>query len=577
MSHDPNDPNAPGDLPPLPEWTDADVAGASTEEMDAAFDDPHAGLSTADLGADDLVAAALGADAASSALVPAGGDGMVDMLGAPPGSTALVPAGEAAPLATTDLVSLEAVLAAVDQQSEAAAGETARTLLDRTRTPPHALDAERAVLGGLLISESAMEAVIGVGLKPEDFYRPANGIVFEAIRALHNASEPINTITVVERLHMTEKLETVGGAAAIAELEQLMPTAAHVGAFSRLVRQKSTLRQLIDAATGVVEGAYKQNRKVEDILDAAEQAILAISEENTKNTLVHMPDLVKDAMAKIEQMYGQKTAVTGLSTGFRDIDKITSGLQPGELIIVAARPSMGKTAFTLNLAAHACLREQAPVAFFSLEMGGDQLLQRMIGSEAQIDLSRLRRGLLQRDDFSRLVKAAGELSEAPMYIDEQPAISISEMRTKCRRYASKYGIKLIIIDYLQLMRGPEGVDNKSVEVGEISKGLKALARELKVPLIALSQLNRSVESRTDKRPMMSDLRESGSIEQDADLIAFLYREEYYTRENTPEDKIGMAEVIIAKHRNGPTGNIPMRFEGPITRFRDAPRDNEYAP
>jgi replicative DNA helicase len=291
-----------------------------------------------------------------------------------------------------------------------------------------------------------------------------------------------------------------------------------------------------------------------------------------------MGELVQRAISQLEKAYENKNSITGVPSGFTDFDSKTCGLQPGELIIIAARPSMGKTALTLNIASYVAVRKNIPVAVFSLEMGAEQLVQRLLGAQAGIDLSRIRKGQIKSTEWTDMARAAGELSEAPVYIDETPGLSIAELRTKARRMHHEHGIQLLIIDYLQLMSGPPGYENKATEVGEISKGLKSLARELSIPVIALSQLNRGVESRTDKRPMMSDLRESGAIEQDADLIAFLYREEYYLKDKTPEDKIGVAELIIGKHRNGPTGTLELQFKSELTRFENLTRQyDDYVP
>jgi len=345
-----------------------------------------------------------------------------------------------------------------------------------------------------------------------------------------------------------------------------------VGAYARLVREKSVLRSLIETATGVVQNAYAQNKRVEDILDEAERRILEISQGQNTKSIVPMRELVQRATVQLEKAFNAKSQITGIATGFRQLDYMTAGLQPGDLVIVAARPSMGKTAFTLNVASHVAVRLQKPVMFFSLEMGADQLVQRLLGAEARIDLSNLKKGIVADREWAQLAEASGRLSEATLFIDETPSISVTEMRNKCRRQMHETGLSMVIIDYLQLMTGPAGYDNKATEVGEISKGLKTLARELSIPVIALSQLNRGVESRTDKRPMMSDLRESGAIEQDADIIAFLYREEYYLKDKTPEDKLGIAEIIIAKHRNGPVGSLELRFFNSITRFENLDRD-----
>lgn len=477
-----------------------------------------------------------------------------------------------------ELVPLGAVLEALQRRTQQRADMVAADVAPTTRVPPNALDAERALLGGLLIEPEAMEKVIDQALLPDHFYRKAHGIIFKAIQDLHNRAEPVDVFTVVDELLKSGQLDAVGGSVAVSQLEALIPTAAHVGAYARLIREKATLRQVIETATDLVTDAYAQETSVTDLLDDAERKILAISEQTARKGIMPMSELVRLATEQLEKAYNNQSAITGVGTGFRDLDRITAGFQPGDLIIVAARPSMGKTAFTLNMAAHAAVRLQAPVAFFSLEMGADQLVQRLLGAEAKIDISALRKGFIQRHEWARLAQAAGELGEAPIFIDETPSISVAEMRSKCRRLSHEHGIKMVIVDYLQLMTGPPGMDNKATEVGEISKGLKTLARELKVPVIALSQLNRGVESRTDKRPMMSDLRESGAIEQDADLISFLYREEYYLKDKTPEDKIGVAEIIVAKHRNGPTGSVELLFKNSITRFEDLARDaDDYAP
>ncbi len=490
-------------------------------------------------------------------------DGAVD--GAVDDDEALVPLGD--------------VLQAIDRERQEAARATASELLRRTRTPPHALDAERAVLGALLLEPSAYDDVVDEGLRPEHFYRPHHGTIFRAIADLHAASEHIDTLTVVDELLKKGQLDAVGGAAAISQLEALLPTAAHVASYARLVREKAVLRQLIENATAVVQSAYAQNKRVTEILDEAERSILEISQGTSRKSIVPMRELCRRARDQLEKAFANRSPITGLATGFRRLDFMTAGLQPGDLIIVAARPSMGKTAFTLNVASHAATRLQKPVMFFSLEMGADQLVQRLIGAEARVDLSNLRRGFVQNADWARLAEATGRLSEAPLFIDETPSISVTEMRNKCRRQLHETGLSMVMVDYLQLMQGPPGYDNKATEVGEISKGLKTIARELGVPVVALSQLNRSVESRVDKRPMMSDLRESGAIEQDADIIMFLYREEYYLKDKTPEDRLGVAELIIAKHRNGATGTVDLRFQNNITRFEDLDRDDggDYAP
>jgi replicative DNA helicase len=476
------------------------------------------------------------------------------------------------------MVPLGDMLDAMAEQRRTATAVSAAEIIKHSRVPPHAMDAERALLGALLIEPNAYEAVIDEGLRAEDFYRPIHGTLFRAIADLHARAEPVDTLTVVDELIKRGQLDAVGGAGAVAQLEALLPTAAHVHAYARLIREKSMLRQLIEGATRIVTQAYSQQQTVVEIIDDAERTILAVSEGQNQRGVVPMRELVKRATEQLEKAFNQKSAITGVATGFKQLDYLTSGFQPGELIIIAARPSMGKTAFTLNIASHVSTRLHKPIMFFSLEMGAEQLVQRLIGSEARIDISNIRRGFIQRTEWAKLAEASGRLSEAQLYIDETPSLSVSEMRNKCRRQAHETGISMVMVDYLQLMQGPPGIDNKATEVGEISKGLKTIARELNVPVVALSQLNRGVESRTDKRPMMSDLRESGAIEQDADVIAFLYREEYYLRDKTPEEKLGMAEVIIAKHRNGPTGVVELKFFSNITRFENLESEQgEYAP
>ncbi len=463
-----------------------------------------------------------------------------------------------------------------DQANEVALS-ISQQLMRNAKQPPHSLDAERGVLSGLLLDTDAYDQVTMEGLRAEDFYKPAHATIFKCMQHLHEASDPINTVTVVDELLRMQDLDKVGGPSMIAQLEALFPTSAHVATYARIIQDKAALRRLITISTQIVQTAFRQDRKVLDIIDDAERDILSIRENTGRKGVMSITDLAKAALTKFEALYNNKTPIVGIPSGFQDLDRLTSGFQPGELIIVAARPSMGKTAFTLNVAAHVAMHSRSSVAFFSLEMGADQLVHRIIGAEARIDLSNLRRGNIQPNEFNQLIAAAGRLGEAPMFIDETPSLSIAEMRNKCRRLHHHHNIKMVIVDYLQLMTGPEGYDNKAIEVGEISKGLKNLARELKVPVIALSQLNRGVESRTDKRPMMSDLRESGAIEQDADIIAFLYREEYYLRDKTPEDKMGIAEIIIAKNRNGPTGSLELKFFNNITRFVDLERDhNTYA-
>jgi replicative DNA helicase len=439
---------------------------------------------------------------------------------------------------------------------------------------PKSSDAEKSLLCSILIDPDAIETTVQCKIHPNDFAYPAHAALYQAMYELHAENNPINTVTIIDKLTETNKLHLIGSSQSLAQYEYFIDSSAMLQTYIDAVRQKSTFRKLIKTSNKIIRSAYSQTQKADDLLNDAERLILQIRNDLASQDITSIQELVKLAMERITNLYGNKLQLTGISSGFRGFDQITNGLQAGELIIIAARPSMGKTAFTLNIAANVAMNSKDPVAFFSLEMGAEQLVHRLMGSEARLDLSKLRRGQIERNEFSQLITAAGKLGEAPLFIDETASLSISEMRSKSRRYVKNHNVKLIIVDYLQLMNGPEGYESKAVEVAEISKGLKGIARELKVPVIALSQLNRGVESRIDKRPMMSDLRESGAIEQDADVIAFLYREEYYLRDKTPEDKIGIAEVIVAKNRNGPTGVIELRFSGNITRFVDLDRHHE---
>lgn len=431
--------------------------------------------------------------------------------------------------------------------------------------PPQSFDAEKGILCCILIDPDAMGSVRAESVLPHDFHHPHHASIYQSMLELYEKNEPIDVVTVANHLMVNGQLETIG-ANTLSLIEEFLPTSAAVLSYVRLVKGKSALRRLISAAKAITEAAYAQNQDVNDVLDDAEQAIMSIRESTAKKGIISLKELSKIAIEKYMALIENKNAVTGIATGFFDLDRLTSGFQPGELIVIAARPSMGKTAFTLNIAAHVGINERMPVAFFSLEMGAEQLFNRLIGAYAEIDLSRLRSGFIKAEDYNRLTQAAGHLAEAPMFIDETPSLSIGDLRNKARRLVHQHGVKMVIVDYLQLMSAPHRFESKAVEVGEISKGLKSIARELSIPVIALSQLNRGVESRTDKRPMMADLRESGAIEQDADLIGFLYREEYYLRDKTPEDKRNVAELIIGKNRNGPTGQIAMRFDHKYTKF-----------
>jgi len=430
------------------------------------------------------------------------------------------------------------------------------------RLPPQDVDAERSVLGAMLLDGRAVSDV-SAQLRPEDFYRPAHARVFEVMLALHERNEPVDEVTVRSQLQAEGKLESVGGSGFLTSLTESVPTAANVAYYAKIVRHRALSRRLIEVATGIAGGVYEKAADIDILLDDAEAKIFEVTSARDQRAFVPIKDVVKDAFKLIEKRYEKKEAITGVATGFVDFDRMTAGLQPAELIIIAGRPSMGKTALAINMAQNASMRHNVPVALFSLEMSKESLVMRMLCSEARIDSHRLRGGFLKDSDWPRLAKAAGSLAEAPMYIDDSGALSILEMRAKSRRLQAEKGLGLIVVDYLQLMHGRAAAEGREREISEISRGLKALAKELSVPVVALSQLNRSLEQRTDKRPMLSDLRESGAIEQDADVISFVYRDEYYHPETV--DK-GIAELIIGKQRNGPTGTVQLRFFNEYTRF-----------
>jgi replicative DNA helicase len=434
------------------------------------------------------------------------------------------------------------------------------------KVPPQNLEAESSVLGGILLENEAVNQVLEL-LRPEDFYRESHRKVFRAIVELSDRSEPVDLITLSDFLKSRGELEAVGGTAYLASLADFVPTAANITHYARIVREKSILRSLISTATEIATRGYEEQGNVDEFLDSAEKVIFDISEKKIKASFVAVGDMIKDTLKTVEKLYERKEMVTGVPTGYNDLDKLTAGLQPAELIIVAGRPGMGKTAFALNIAANAAFTG-AGVAVFSLEMAKEQLVLRMLCSEARVDSSKVRSGYLGERDFPQLAKAAGRLHEAPIYIDDTPAISVLELRAKARRLVRDRSKKigLIIVDYLQLMRGMGTASNREQEISEISRSLKALAKELGVPVIALSQLNRRVEDRSDRRPMMSDLRESGAIEQDSDVIIFIYRDEVYNKSD--ESKKGLAEIIVAKQRNGPIDTVTLTFLNEYTRFEN---------
>jgi replicative DNA helicase len=447
------------------------------------------------------------------------------------------------------------------------------------RRPPFSQDAEQAVLGAMLLDQ---DAILRAGEHVDDtmFYREGHRRIFRAVLALSERGEVAEPLTLAEELARRGELEASGGKEYIGYLIDAVPTAANVEYHAKIVREKAVLRRLIEVSTAVVTDAFEGRKLAAELLDEAEGKIFQIGQAQGGGSFTRIKELLWPAMERIEAQSKAGSAVTGIASGFRDLDEMTSGFQPSDLVIVAARPSMGKTAFTLNIAQHVAITEQKSVAFFSLEMSKDSLVQRMLTSEARIDAQTLRKGRLRDDDFPRLARAAGILSHAPVFIDDTPGITVLEMRSKARRLKSDHGLDLVIVDYLQLMSGPSA-ENRQQEVSQISRGLKALAKELQIPVVALSQLSRAVDQRAGAergRPVLSDLRESGAIEQDADLIMFLYREEVYAERENGQLKDpaveGKAEVIIGKQRNGPIGAVPLFFHKQYTRFEGVAR-REY--
>lgn len=448
------------------------------------------------------------------------------------------------------------------------------TQLENIRMPPHSVEAEQSVLGGLMLDNSSFDKIADT-LFEADFYRDDHRRIFTVIAKLVELGRPADVITVAEALDTNDELSYVGGLAYLGSLVQNTPSAANIRRYGEIVREKSVMRQLASVATDIADAAYSPSgREASELLDQAESAVFQIAEQSSRGQkgFIGMPPILKEIVERIDHLFQQDnpSEVTGVATGFLDLDKMTSGMQAGDLIIVAGRPSMGKTAFSVNIAEHVGIELKLPVAIFSMEMGATQLGMRMVGSIGRIDLHKLKTGRFEDEDWVRLTHAVGRMNEAPIFIEETGSLTALDIRTKARRLARQCGgqLGLIVIDYLQLMAGRAGAkdQNRATELGEISRGLKSLAKELKVPIIALSQLSRSVEQRTDKRPMMSDLRESGAIEQDADLILFMYRDEYY---NPDTQFKGLAECIIGKHRNGPTGKVPLVFVGQHSRFENA--------
>ena len=431
------------------------------------------------------------------------------------------------------------------------------------RIPPQSLEAEQSVLGAIMLDREALLAVLEI-LRPEDFYREAHRVIYRAIIDLYERNEAVDMLTVTEELRRQGLLEAAGGVAYLADLTGEVPNVAHAEYYAQMVKDAATLRSLVQAASKIIDMAMEQAQEVEQILDEAERLIFEVTGGKRRSGFAHIKDVLVQTFSHLEKISSRDSKVTGVPT-FADLDRILSGLQPSDLIICAARPGMGKTSFCLNIAQQVAVKHKLPVAIFSLEMSKEQVVQRMLAAEAMVEQHRLRTGRLTQEDWERLIEAAKVLGEAPIYIDDTPGISALEVRAKARRLQSEVGLGLVVVDYLQLMRSHRRVDNRQQEIALISRALKSLAREINVPVLVLSQLNREVEQRQNKRPVMADLRESGAIEADADVIIFLYRPEYYDPDT---EKRGVAEVIVAKHRNGPVGTVEMAFLPEYTKFVD---------
>lgn len=435
---------------------------------------------------------------------------------------------------------------------------------DTAKIPPQNIEAEMATLGAMLLNERIIPEILEI-TDASFFYKKSHRIIFETIIELYDSRDKVDILTVSERLRKKGALEEVGGTTELTTLVDFVPSSANAAHYARIVKEKGVLRALIESASEIISLGYKGQEDVSSLLDKAERLIFEISDRRVEGGYVHIKDIIKDGIELIESLYHRKSHITGIPTGFKDIDLKTAGFQKGDLIIVAGRPSMGKSAFVTSISGHVAIDKKIPVAVFSLEMSKEQLMQRFLCAEAKVEVNRVRTGFLSPSEWPTLTSAAGRLSEAPIYIDDTPAMNIFEIRAKARRLKAHCGIQLILVDYLQLIRGADRAESRQQEISKISQGLKALAKELKVPLIAVSQLSRAVESREGHRPKLSDLRESGAIEQDADLVALLFRQEYYS---PSEENKGIAEVIIAKQRNGPVGTVSLAFLKEYMRFAD---------
>ncbi|NQT28135.1 MAG: replicative DNA helicase [Candidatus Omnitrophica bacterium] len=438
------------------------------------------------------------------------------------------------------------------------------------KIPPQNIEAEMAILGAMLIDEKVVAEILEF-VHERSFYKSEHQIIFKTIVALFDARKKVDILTVSEALSKKQVLERTGGSVYLTTLSDFVPTSANASHYARIVKEKEILRSLISSANEIATSVYKEQEEVSIILDKAEKLIFEISDRRVEGSYVHIKDIIKDGIELIESLYHKKSRVTGIPTGFKDFDLKTAGLQKGDLIIAAGRPSMGKSAFVTSIAGYVAVEEKIPVAIFSLEMSKEQLMQRFLCAQAKVEINRVRTGFLAPSEWPILTNAAGKLSEAPIYIDDTPALNIFEIRSKARRLKAHHDIKLVLIDYLQLVRGMRRGDNRQQEISDISQSLKALAKELNIPVIAVSQLSRAVELREGHRPKLSDLRESGAIEQDSDVVVLLFREEYY---KPTDENQGIADVIIAKQRNGPVGTIKLTFLKEYTKFTDIAREKE---
>ncbi len=450
---------------------------------------------------------------------------------------------------------------------------TRETNQTRSRVPPQNIEAEQSLLGGLLIDAEAMNKVADI-VGPADFYRDAHGKIYEIMLDLYERNDAIDLITVSSLARDRGILEGIGGATYLNTLVDLMPSAANIAHYAKMIKEKSLLRHLMNVATEIIEKGFEADTNVDGYIDEAEKMIFQVAENKFKPAFYSIKDFVMENVKTIERLYEKKQTVTGIPTGFTELDKLTSGLQNSDLIVVAGRPSMGKTAFCMNIAQHVATMKEGsvPVGIFSMEMSKEQLVTRLLSSESEIDHSKLRTGTLSRAEWPKLAEAAGRLSDALMYIDDSPSLSVLELRARARRLRKEHGLGLLVVDYLQLMRGRTGTDRREQEISEISRFLKSLAKELYLPIIAISQLNRAPEQREkeNRRPRLADLRESGAIEQDADVIIFIYRDEVYNRDK--EENKGVAEVIIGKQRNGPTDTVELAFIDKLTTFKNLYRE-----